>query len=147
MARSFSSAEARQLIAEHTALQSELSGAIGRIEEMQAVVRSAVEAYRSEKALDLLREIPIEEVNRNKLGLRVKALRESGICTMAVACTSSNEKRSIRAAFASLTLLEARISLITSSIKSRAVLRPSKICARSRAFLRSKAVLRSIISH
>ena len=89
MARSFSSAEARQLIAEHTALQSELSGAIGRIEEMQAVVRSAVEAYRSEKALDLLREIPIEEVNRNKLGLRVKALRESGICTMADAATAS----------------------------------------------------------
>ena len=63
------------------------------------------------------------------------------ISTIACACTSVSEKRSIKRSFASWVFLLLRIMLITSSILSSAVNNPCKIWARSSALFRSYFVL------
>ena len=83
MARSFRSAEAKQLIARHQQLQSELTAAGLRESEYRDAVKKASDALVSREASALLRDIPIEEINRSKKGYRVKALREHGYQTIA----------------------------------------------------------------
>ena len=70
----------------------------------------------------------------------VKALRR--ISTMAWAWTSVRPNVSISRVLASATFFDERIMLITSSIWSRAINKPCKICARSSALFNSKRVLR-----
>ncbi len=43
----------------------------------------AIEQYLAEKAVDLLDEVPVEEVNREKKGIRIKTLKENGYKSMA----------------------------------------------------------------
>ena len=68
------------------------------------------------------------------------------ICTMACACTSSRPKRSMRATLPSGIDLEFLKMAMTSSMKSSAIMRPSRMWARSCAFLRSNCVRRSTTS-
>lgn len=46
-------------------------------------IKSAAERMLANNALQILREVPIEEVNRDKAGFRVKTLRDAGFTTMA----------------------------------------------------------------
>ena len=61
----------------------------------------------------------------------------SRISTIAWACTLVSPKRSSRRSFASFVVRLLRIMEITSSMLSRAIINPSKICARSSALFRS----------
>ena len=61
---------------------------------------------------------------------------------MAWACFSLNENRSIKRVLASSRVRDDRISLTTSSMWSDAMISPSRICALSSAFARSKRVRR-----
>ena len=61
-----------------------------RIDKCQAVndqeeekIKKAAEVMMAHNALQILESIPVEEVNREKMGFRVKALRDAGITTMA----------------------------------------------------------------
>lgn len=49
----------------------------------QEKVKAAVNRLRAQNALQVLRAVPVEELNHDKAGFRVKALREAGITTMA----------------------------------------------------------------
>ena len=64
------------------------------------------------------------------------------ISTIARDCISVRLKRSIKPAIASFGVLAARIIRITSSILSEAMIKPSRICARSFALRRSNWVRR-----
>ena len=65
----------------------------------------------------------------------VSALRR--ISTIACACASERPKRSMSLALAAATFSELLIMLMTSSILSRAIIKPSKMCARASALLSS----------
>lgn len=49
----------------------------------KGVIKNAAEKMLANNALQILREVPIEEVNRDKAGFRVKTLRDAGFTTMA----------------------------------------------------------------
>ena len=65
---------------------------------------------------------------------------------MACACLSEREKPSMRAALAMSAVRELRIVVITASKWSRAMVSPSKICARASAFASSYFVRRVMTS-
>lgn len=46
-------------------------------------IKTAAERMVMATVLDILRSVPVEEINRNKKGFRVKALRDAGFTTMA----------------------------------------------------------------
>ncbi len=83
MARPFRSEDVKRLISEHRSLLSSLADSEKTIDSLQAEVKSSVDALVAQEVLKVLRDIPIEELNRDKRGLRVKALKEHGYNTMA----------------------------------------------------------------
>ena len=68
------------------------------------------------------------------------------ISTMALLCSSSNSKRCSKLRCASVGVLLARIMCTTSSMLSQAMIRPSKMWARSCAFFKSYFVRRMVTS-
>ena len=75
-------AGAKALIARYEALFDGVCALEGEFGPLEDEIRKAAEALRKKEAAELLRQIPIEEINRNKEGFRVKALRERGIETI-----------------------------------------------------------------
>lgn len=53
-------------------------------------IKAAAEKMMAFNALQILRNVPVEEVNREKAGFRVKTLRDAGITTMADIYVSSS---------------------------------------------------------
>ena len=53
-------------------------------------VKAAAEKMMAFNALQILRSVPVEEVNREKAGFRVKTLRDAGLTTMADIYSSSS---------------------------------------------------------
>ena len=82
MAKQFSSKEARQLIQRHRHLLRDMIPARGMVEQYAREVRQACERVLRREALKLLDTIPIEEINRDKKGIKVKLLRECGYETV-----------------------------------------------------------------
>ena len=83
MARPFSSTEAKQLIQEHNYILKQLNLGTSLPEEYQDEVIEAAQNLVGKETLKILQGIPIEEINRNKRGFRVKALRDNGYETLA----------------------------------------------------------------
>ena len=69
--------------------------------------------------------------------------RASRMSRIALACRSDSSKFSCKRPDAISASREPRMILITSSILLTAILRPSRMCARSSAFFRSKVVRRT----
>ena len=84
MARQFSSAEAKRLMEQHRSFLTRMTQAAGSLEALQEAVKAASDAMVTQEALQLLKEIPVEELNREKRGIRVKtlltALEEHSCC-------------------------------------------------------------------
>lgn len=78
MAKLFSSGDVRTLIREHQELRDNLKRELGLTEIYQREIRLAVERMVNQEVLELLENIPVEEINREKLGIRVKYLQDSG---------------------------------------------------------------------
>lgn len=83
MARAFSSADAKELITWHHQTIDKLNRAEASREEYKEKVKNASDALVAQAVLKVLQDIPIEEINRDKKGFRVKALREYGYETIA----------------------------------------------------------------
>ncbi len=87
MARSFSAKEAKTLIEDHQLLLRQLKIAEQATETYRRNARKAAEAALTAEVMKVLEEIPVEEINREKRGFRIKALRASGYQTIAdLAC-------------------------------------------------------------
>ena len=82
MARPVSAAAAKNLIQKHRALLTGLEQTVSRQESRKDAVRTAAGAMVTRETLALLREIPLEELNRDKQGIRLKPLREQGYETV-----------------------------------------------------------------
>ena len=83
MARPFSSTDAKELLVWHRQTIDRLNRAEASREEYKKKVKNASDALVAQEVLKVLQDIPIEEINRDKKGFRVKALREYGYSTIA----------------------------------------------------------------
>ena len=83
MAKAFSSADAKELLTWHHQTIDKLNRAEASREEYKEKVKNASDALVAQAVLKVLQDIPIEEINRDKKGFRVKALREYGYETIA----------------------------------------------------------------
>ena len=83
MAKPFTPMEVKRLIGEHQSYLSQLNAGESITEKYQAEIVKASKAFVAKEVLNLLKEIPVEEINRDKRGFRVKALRDHGYTTIA----------------------------------------------------------------
>ena len=83
MARPFSSIDAKRVAAEHGELLSRLRIGQNLPEQYRVQILKAASYVTAQVVLNILQEIPVEEINREKRGFRVKALAEQGFSTLA----------------------------------------------------------------
>ena len=83
MARPISSADAKRVIHAHQSLANNLLSAIDMRNKLKDDIVHASNALVTSETLSLLRNIPIDEINREKKGFRIKALRDNGYQTIA----------------------------------------------------------------
>ena len=83
MARTVSTADAKRAISQHQKYLDAMSQGIARSEKYKGEITTAVEKLAELRALEMLKEVPVEELNREKQGIRVKTLREHNYCTVA----------------------------------------------------------------
>lgn len=89
MARPFSPADAKRVIDQHHKTIEKLNSAVSSVDKYRAKVKEASDAFVAQEVLKVLGDIPIEEINREKRGFRVKALREHGYRTIADIASAS----------------------------------------------------------
>lgn len=83
MARPIESAAAKQIIAAHQQLLSELAASESALETLRGDVAKTSDAMVAQEVLQILNEIPIEEINRGERSFRVKTLHDHGYHTIA----------------------------------------------------------------
>ncbi len=89
MARPFASVDAKRLINEHRELERKLAEAKALTAQYQSDIKTAADGVAAQEVLKILKEVPIEELNRDKHGCRTKLLREYGYNTVADISTAS----------------------------------------------------------
>ena len=83
MPRSFSSSDAKQLIRAHKEILSSLRQVREQCSRARNGVKSAADAMVTAEVTEVLKGVPVEELNRDKRGIKVKTLRDSGYLTLA----------------------------------------------------------------
>ena len=83
MAASMDRGEAKRLMASHRSLMEELTKTDNEYQALRAEVKQASDTMVTQEVLRLLKDVPVEEINREKKGFRVKTLRENGYPTVA----------------------------------------------------------------
>ena len=78
MARSFKTKDTRRIIKTHTKISSQLNYVINLSENYKNAIKDNVNNYISNKINETLSSIPVDELNRNKQGIRVKSLHDNG---------------------------------------------------------------------
>lgn len=71
-------AQGKEIIKQHTGMLANLHEMAEAFDAIIAEVRLQTEALQQEAAENILKEIPVDELNRDKKGIRVKALRDCG---------------------------------------------------------------------
>lgn len=89
MAKSIDRVDAKRLIASHRSLLEELVAANNDYQALKDEVKRASDTLVTQEVLKILKGIPVDEINREKKGFRVKALREHGYQTIADLATTS----------------------------------------------------------
>ena len=82
MHRPFNSGEAKELIYFNKTLKSKLSGIIISISNHKIAIKQNSESLVQEETEKILNNISIEEINRDKKGLRIKLLQSNGYNTI-----------------------------------------------------------------
>jgi hypothetical protein len=81
MKRTFSCDDVKKISLRHQEIKSILSE-IGQIDKKyRKNVEKAADEYINSEIIRVLKDIPVDELNKDKLGIRVKALRDEGILT------------------------------------------------------------------
>lgn len=83
MARPVEKRSAKNLITQHQTLLTGLDASVKLGQQLRSAIKTASDALALREAVKMLKEIPVEEINRQKRGFRVKALRERGYHTVA----------------------------------------------------------------
>ena len=97
MARLFTASEATRLYDEHQKLLDELENAKNASDKYRDDISKAVKSMINKQVMEILKQAPVEDINRDKRGFRVKALRDYGYTTMAdLAAASRHHLSSVR---------------------------------------------------
>lgn len=83
MAKLFDTVDAERLIQEHRMMLEELDEIAQYEDNVQIDIEKAANLVVTRNVLDVLRDIPVEEINREKGGFRVEALRDHGFRSIA----------------------------------------------------------------
>ena len=85
MARFYTSKNVVTLINQHQEILEKLQAILNekRSEQYRAEVKTSAEALVASDVMNILKDIPIEEINRDKIGIKVKTLRDNGFLTIA----------------------------------------------------------------
>ena len=78
MARTFTGRDAQRIADEHKALLERLSAGAWCFENYKDSIKRTADALIAEEVLNILKEIPIDELGRDRSGLRIKNLKDSG---------------------------------------------------------------------
>ena len=81
--RTFSFSDVKSLIARHNEIENKLEELKITEQKYNDKIKKTTGLYSASEVLKILKDIPIEEVNRDKKGIRVKALRENGFTNYA----------------------------------------------------------------
>lgn len=90
MARSFTKQDARQLSDEHNALMNDLREIINLREKLKMDIVSAADYLLNAEVYRILSGIPVDELNRDGAGLRIKSLKDAGYNTIADTYSATN---------------------------------------------------------
>lgn len=83
MAKDFSSKDAKNLISKHSAILSSLKKATQLDKNLKENIKKEADTFVVQEILNVLRGVPVDELNRDKRGIRIKALIDHNITTMA----------------------------------------------------------------
>ncbi|RNM36997.1 DEAD/DEAH box helicase [Slackia isoflavoniconvertens] len=89
MAKSFSFGDAKRLLRDVAELQRRIRMAPTRMDELKGDIVQAAEALKSAELTKSLLELPVEDLNKYKKGLRTSLLRENGYTSIAHVCNTS----------------------------------------------------------
>lgn len=89
MAKAFTSKEAKRLADQQGALLKRLEDESNIAEKCKDAICDAADRLMADEVMKVLRTVPIEEVNRDKRGIKTKALRDYGYKTLADIATAS----------------------------------------------------------
>ena len=79
MKRTFSFADVKRISLRHQEIKSIISEICQIDKKYRKNVEKAADEYINSEIIRLLKDIPVDELNKDKLGIRVKALRDEGI--------------------------------------------------------------------
>lgn len=83
MANSFTAKEARDIINEHLYLKDNLQYTINLMQYYERQIEAISNEIVGREAFNIIKDIPVEEVNRDKKGIRVKSLKDAGYNSIA----------------------------------------------------------------
>lgn len=89
MARAFSKKDAIRLKEEHLNLINELKTGVNSPRQYIEAIKTAVDELVAMEVINILKEIPVEELNRDRGGLRIKNLRDAGYNSIADIITAN----------------------------------------------------------
>ena len=89
MAKSFSSGEAKRLLHDVAQLQEQVRLAPVKADQFRNNIVQAAETMKSVELTKALLELPVENLNKSKKGLRTSLLRENGYTSIAHVCNTS----------------------------------------------------------
>lgn len=89
MARSFSKKDATRLKSEHNKLLNKLYKVLDEPKRYADDMKGAADGLVAQEVLNILRDIPVEELNRDRGGLRIKNLRDAGYNNIADVSTTN----------------------------------------------------------
>lgn len=83
MAKEFSAQDARNIITKHKSLILSLKSAASSDFQLKENIKKSVNDFTAQEVLNVLRGVPVDELNREKRGIRLKALIDNNFSTMA----------------------------------------------------------------
>ncbi len=89
MARSFSTRDAKRLLSDVTELQARVGAVGAKVDELRRPIAQAANELKRDRLTQALLEIPVEDLNKKKKGLRTSLLRENGYASVAHVCLAS----------------------------------------------------------
>ncbi len=97
MAREFSSKEAKELILKHKNLLTQANVSFSQFDKIESKIKSAATILVEQEILSVLKDVPIEELNKDGQKIRLKPLKSCGINTLAdVIAQSKNNLSAIK---------------------------------------------------
>ncbi len=83
MARAVAAKDAKRIISEFSSVMSELSSVESETARLRSEIKESIQAILNAEAETILREIPIEELAKEKKGFKTKPLKDAGYTTLA----------------------------------------------------------------